>query len=167
MKRGIIGFIKDEENEWKAELNCGHFQHTRHNPPFFNRPWVETPEGRKEKLGTTLDCLRCDQGEWPEGFVAYKQTKIFTSETTPKGLLRSHNTKKGVWAKIHVTQGELLYQKEDSQAELLNSNTIGIIVPEQMHHVEPKADTSFYVAFYKKAETQDPPLPQPLSGEEK
>jgi hypothetical protein len=42
-----------------AELECGHGQHVRHNPPWQVRPWVQTEAGRREKLGTSLDCLLC------------------------------------------------------------------------------------------------------------
>jgi tellurite methyltransferase len=67
MERTITGFHLDEHNDWVAELDCGHMQHTRHKPPFFNRPWTETQTGRDSMLGTTLDCLRCDRLEFPEG----------------------------------------------------------------------------------------------------
>ena len=63
MKQAIVGFHRDEENDWVADLACGHGQHVRHKPPFFNRPWVETIEGRRQKLGEILDCVRCDDGE--------------------------------------------------------------------------------------------------------
>lgn len=33
MQQRITGFHLDEENHWVAELECGHFQHTRHDPP--------------------------------------------------------------------------------------------------------------------------------------
>lgn len=62
MKQGIIGYHKDEENHWVAELVCGHFQHVRHDPPWTSRPWVITVEGRKAMLGFELQCNKCDQG---------------------------------------------------------------------------------------------------------
>jgi hypothetical protein len=40
MERSIVGFHQDTEHHWVAELECGHFQHTRHDPPWVNRPWV-------------------------------------------------------------------------------------------------------------------------------
>jgi hypothetical protein len=49
-----------------AELDCGHNQHVRHNPPWTSRPWVVTPEGRTSMLGTPLDCRKCDRGEPPD-----------------------------------------------------------------------------------------------------
>jgi hypothetical protein len=63
MKRKITGFHLDHISDWVAELECHHGQHVRHIPPFVNRPWVVTQEGRKSKLGETLDCLKCDQNE--------------------------------------------------------------------------------------------------------
>ena len=43
MNQSIVGYHKDVENDWVAELECGHFQHVRNKPPFINRPWVATP----------------------------------------------------------------------------------------------------------------------------
>jgi hypothetical protein len=61
MQQAIIGFHLDEENDWVADLACGHAQHVRHNPPWQNRPWVMTKEGRKEKLGVMLECKKCEE----------------------------------------------------------------------------------------------------------
>ena len=58
MRRRITGYHRDEESHWVAELDCGHNQHVRHNPP-----WVTTEEGRASMLGTELDCRKCDRGE--------------------------------------------------------------------------------------------------------
>ncbi|MBI4851102.1 MAG: DUF3565 domain-containing protein [Acidobacteria bacterium] len=60
MKRKITGFHVDKENHWVAELDCSHNQHVRHNPPLTSRPWVITKQGREEKLGAILNCLKCD-----------------------------------------------------------------------------------------------------------
>src|SRR5205085_9463290 len=49
--RSIIGFHQDEQGHWVADLQCGHTQHVRHDPPWQNRPWVVTPEGRAAFLG--------------------------------------------------------------------------------------------------------------------
>lgn len=61
MQQAIIGFHLDEENDWVADLACGHAQHVRHNPPWQNRPWVMTEEGRKEKLDVMLECKKCEE----------------------------------------------------------------------------------------------------------
>jgi hypothetical protein len=63
MKRRIIGFQKDEVGDWVAVLEiCGHTQHVRHNPPFVERAWVLTAEGRERFLGFELECKKCDAG---------------------------------------------------------------------------------------------------------
>ena len=61
MKRKIIGFDRDTEGDWRAELDCGHFQHVRHKPPLATREWVLSDEGRRGKLGVELDCKKCDE----------------------------------------------------------------------------------------------------------
>jgi hypothetical protein len=58
--RSITGFHQDDEGHWVAELDCGHQQHVRHNPPWVNRLWVTTVEGRTAALGAALDCRKCD-----------------------------------------------------------------------------------------------------------
>ena len=63
MQQAIIGFHLDEEQHWVAELACGHGQHVRHTPPWQNRLWVMTEQGRKEKLGMLLDCRKCEKCE--------------------------------------------------------------------------------------------------------
>lgn len=63
MKQPITGYHKDEEDDWVAELACGHNQHVRHNPPWQLRPWVITEKGRKSRLDDELDCKKCDRGE--------------------------------------------------------------------------------------------------------
>jgi len=63
MHQAITGFKKDEHGDWVAVLTCGHGQHVRHNPPWMNRDWVVTDEGRESAVGRTLDCKKCDRGE--------------------------------------------------------------------------------------------------------
>jgi hypothetical protein len=62
MEKRIVGYHQDEEQHWVAELECGHHQHVRHQPPWTNRLWVTTREGRASHLGTMLDCRKCDDG---------------------------------------------------------------------------------------------------------
>lgn len=66
MQQPITGYHRDDEGHWVAQLACGHNQHVRHEPPFINRPWVVTPEGREAWLGTELACKKCDEGAPPD-----------------------------------------------------------------------------------------------------
>ncbi len=63
MKRHIMffGLDQDEEGVWMAKLECRHNQHIRHNPPFVNRSWVLTAEGRERFIGFQLNCVKCDE----------------------------------------------------------------------------------------------------------
>lgn len=57
--RRIVGFHQDEEQHWVAELECGHTQHVRHDPPWQLRPWVVTEAGRESFIGRELMCVKC------------------------------------------------------------------------------------------------------------
>jgi hypothetical protein len=63
MQQPIVGYHRDEERHWVAELACGHNQHVRHQPPWVERPWVTTAPGRRTMLGFRLECRKCDRGE--------------------------------------------------------------------------------------------------------
>lgn len=62
MRAQIIRFRPDPEESgaWIADLSCGHTQHVRHQPPFQQRPWVLTPEGRARFVGAEVECRRCE-----------------------------------------------------------------------------------------------------------
>lgn len=65
-ERRIVGYHRDAEEHWVAQLECGHNQHVRHNPPWQNRPWVITAEGRAAVLGSPLRCIKCVEGAPPD-----------------------------------------------------------------------------------------------------
>ena len=156
MERAITGFRTDDEGDWVAILSCGHPQHVRHRPPFTNRPWVTSEEGRRSKLGQVLNCVRCDELELPASFVAYKQTSVFTEESVPAALRKDHATKAGVWARIVVVEGALRYRVEALHAEMeLSPSRAGIVPPEVAHCVEPRGRVRFFVEFYRAADHAD------------
>jgi len=61
LKQRITAFDKDDDGHWRAALECGHFQHVRHDPPLTTRSWVLTEKGRASRIGFELDCKRCDE----------------------------------------------------------------------------------------------------------
>jgi hypothetical protein len=63
MKRKITGYNKDDKNDWRAELECGHYQHIRHKPPLVSREWVLTEAGRESRLGLEFECKKCDENQ--------------------------------------------------------------------------------------------------------
>jgi len=150
MQRSIVGFVQDDSNDWVALLDCGHRQHVRHKPPFTNRAWVETADGRAERLGKEWPCPLCDRFELPSDFVPYKRTPEFTEVTVPRGLTHEHSTKPGVWAMIRVLEGTLRYRVPSLQKEFdLTPAAPGIVIPEVLHHVAPLGAVRFFVEFYR------------------
>ncbi len=135
-----------------ADLDCGHSQHTRHEPPFFPRPWVTTEAGRLEQIGQSLNCVRCDRQEMPDDYAPYRRTSVFTNDSIPQGLRSRHSTKSGLWGLIHVQSGSLRYriQAPYHTETILDSTRLGVIVPNVEHQVEPNGDVAFFVEFWHK-----------------
>jgi tellurite resistance-related uncharacterized protein len=92
------------------------------------------------------------QDVWP-----YRKTDVFTQETVPVGLLRSHTTKQGAWALIHVLEGRLAYRIKDprrpaSSVVLTPDDPPGVVEPTVLHDVEPLGPVRFYVEFHRRPE---------------
>jgi hypothetical protein len=62
MQRQVISFYQDEERHWVARLDCGHGQHVRHDPPWMVREWVMNESGRGARIGSWMECRKCEQG---------------------------------------------------------------------------------------------------------
>ncbi len=108
----------------------------------------------------------------PIGFAPSRRTPDFTEATLPKKLRGPHSTAPGAWALIHVVEGVLLYRVLDpnaaSKVMLRPGAAPGVIVPEQLHCVEPQGPVVFYVEFHRAAETttsssaRSTPIPPPV-----
>jgi len=147
----MVGFHRDQDGAWFAELECGHPQHVRHQPPWQERLWVTTEQGRAHKLGKELDCLYCNMPQLPSAASVYKRTPVFTEQTMPAALLSEHRTQEGVWGRIVVTDGNLVYiiNEPRSQQWVLRPGIQGIIAPAQRHHIRPQGLVKFQIEFLK------------------
>lgn len=163
----MTGFHQDADGHWVAELSCGHRQHVRHRPPFELRPWVTTAEGRAARLGQTLDCIRCDRRELPDGYAVYKRTAAFTRDLIPAGLQRDHRTKPGVWGRIIVTRGQLAFHEGDERdpPRVVTSREPVLVLPEVVHRVSASDDVEFHVEFLKGPAPGTPPPATSTGGE--
>ncbi len=86
----------------------------------------------------------------PAEVSAYKRTPEFDEQTVPAGLLRAHTTKPGVWARIVVLEGSLLYRVPGRGLALtLDVSRVGVVEPEVPHEVEPRGHVRFYVEFLR------------------
>lgn len=87
----------------------------------------------------------------PPNVVVYKKTKSFDESSIPSGLLRNHNTIKGVWGLINILEGNLLYIIQSNPIEEIKLGTTinGVVEPLVPHCVQPIGKVKFYVEFYK------------------
>ena len=87
----------------------------------------------------------------PEGVARYGGTPEFSENTIPAGLLRSHRTKAGTWAKIVVLEGRLLYRilEPDIKEIELSPERPGIVEPAILHEVEAVGPVRFRVEFWR------------------
>lgn len=88
----------------------------------------------------------------PDDVVPYRRTREFTASTVPGGLLESHRTKAGTWARIVVLEGTLTYRVLAPRvlAFDLVPGRDGVVEPTVPHQVEPGPDARFYVEFYRR-----------------
>lgn len=150
-ERAIEGFERDDAGDWVALLACGHRQHVRHAPPLVTRDWVLSPEGRSQKIGALLPCRNCLMGVLPERASVYRTTAWFDEVSIPSGLLRSHRLAAGVWGRIVVEQGVLLYtiEREPELGFVLSPTLFGVVQPEQPHRVAARGPVRFRVEFLR------------------
>lgn len=87
----------------------------------------------------------------PSGLAVYKTTPVFTEKTVPQGLLTDHTTKPGVWGRIVVEDGTLLYEIPAEGSFLLSPDQPGIVAPTVPHRVTPLGKVSFFVEFLRDA----------------
>lgn len=148
MDTTIVGFHQDDAADWVAELACGHGQHMRHTPPWQERPWVMTEEGRHAKIGARIECARCDAIRLPPDAREYKRTATFTEESLPDALCKEHRTKAGTWGRIVVTEGKLEFHSR-GRVHVLHAGDVGIVEPEVTHHVTPLGAVRVHVEFWR------------------
>ena len=88
----------------------------------------------------------------PEDVAHYKSTPEFTETTIPAGLLRSHSTAPGVWGRIKILEGKLLYRMLEPALEehVLAPDCPGIVEPQAKHEVAAIGPVRFCVEFYRK-----------------
>lgn len=86
----------------------------------------------------------------PPDVQAYFRTPEFNEATIPAGLLRQHTTKAGVWGRIVIEEGSLLYRIAESGEEVvLSPERHGVVEPEAPHEVAPQGKVRFWVEFLK------------------
>jgi len=150
VRRGIVGFRQDDLGEWVAELDCLHRQHVRHQPPFWNRPWVLNEPGRADRIGAALECPLCDRAELPDGLRVVRTAGPFDADSLPAGLRRTHQVADRTWGCLRVIEGTVHFSMETDPpiSVLLAAGQEQAIPPGIPHHLHVEAPMLVAVDFY-------------------
>ena len=87
----------------------------------------------------------------PDTVAFYKSTAEFTEHTVPAALQRNHSTAAGVWGRITVLEGAMLYHISEPEKETirLTPGQPGIVEPRVLHEVEIIGPVRFRVDFHR------------------
>lgn len=85
----------------------------------------------------------------PEAVTTFKRINLFTESTVPAALLAQHRTAAGVWGRITVERGEILYTITGGPSFVLTPQRPGVIEPQVEHFLTTIGDVAFFVEFLK------------------
>lgn len=98
-------------------------------------------------------------GELPDHVEYVRTTDVFDQAHHPAGLLRAHRVANGVWARLLVHSGEMVFVFEDTPAEptALSAGESIVIPPGRLHHVEMPSPVTFALEFHRERSAAAPP----------
>lgn len=146
MRRRCVGFHVGDDGDWVAELEGLHGQHQRHQPPFQERPWVTTEEGRAWRIGADFDCPLCDRAELPDGLALARTAGPFDQDTVPSGLRREHRVAARTWGVLRVLEGTLTFEMLGGRRRMAAGDEQPI-PPEVPHLLDMDGDVRLEVDF--------------------
>ncbi len=87
----------------------------------------------------------------PPNLEHVRTTPEFDETSVPAGLLRAHRVADGVWGRLVVSAGRLVFVFEDRPEErrIVESGEHVVIPPAQLHHVELDGPVRFAVEFHR------------------
>lgn len=100
--------------------------------------------------------------ELPADLRLIRRTPEFDAHGVPDGLRTGHATATGVWGRIVVSEGALLYRILTLVAEeqVLMPGCVGIVEPGVPHAVVPMGAVRFFVEFLRAPEAGDGAAPR-------
>jgi tellurite resistance-related uncharacterized protein len=90
--------------------------------------------------------------ELPAGLEYVRTTEVFDHQRHPAGLRRAHRVATGVWARLAVHSGELVFVFEDQPGHpyrVATGDTVAI-PPGRRHHLEIDLPVTFSLEFYQE-----------------
>ena len=93
----------------------------------------------------------------PTGYERTRTTPIFDYLTVPAGLLSAHRVADGVWGRLVVHTGEVVFIFEDQPDAPIFVRGGGHvdIPPARPHHIELDEPATFAVEFYRALSAND------------
>jgi tellurite resistance-related uncharacterized protein len=93
---------------------------------------------------------RVPMKQLPDNVSSYNKSQTYTDKTTPGMMKNDHRTRAGVWAKIIVMKGAVIYLIEDDpEPHTLTPDNPGIIEPVVFHKIDPQPGTKFHLEFFR------------------
>ena len=85
----------------------------------------------------------------PETVEKYSQSRLFTEDTTPPNFQKDHATRPGVWGRLVMESGALIFAWADGEMAPLAKGDVMVIPPEVRHRVVLEGPVRFFVEFYR------------------
>jgi tellurite resistance-related uncharacterized protein len=89
----------------------------------------------------------------PDTVTHYKSTAVFTEDSVPAAIQRGHTTAAGVWGRIRILEGSLLYRITDPRLPheevLLTPALHGVVEPQIEHEVQLVGPVRFQIDFHR------------------
>lgn len=101
--------------------------------------------------------------ELPGGLEHVRTTDTFDQDHHPAGFRRAHRVADGVWARLVVHTGALLFVFEDDPdpAIEVRAGASMVIPPGRLHHIDITGPVTFALEFHRH---RDRTVPQPEAG---
>lgn len=79
----------------------------------------------------------------------YRVTPVFDQDSLPAALRKAHSTREATWGVIRVLEGRLRYVvAEPPDEQILTPERPGLVLPRQLHFVEPLGPVRLQIEFY-------------------
>jgi tellurite resistance-related uncharacterized protein len=76
---------------------------------------------------------------------------VFTESSVPAGLLAAHRVASGVWGRLVVSSGAVLFRFEDEEdGNVISAPGSMVIPPDRPHHLEMLGPVRFVVEFHRR-----------------
>jgi tellurite resistance-related uncharacterized protein len=94
----------------------------------------------------------------PDGLEHVRTTDVFDERRHPAGLLRAHRVADGVWARLVVHSGSLVFTFDDDpdRPRAVGAGGTVVIPPARLHHLTFDGPVTFALEFHRQPATDTP-----------